>query len=80
MHFDKMFAPIFIYCFVGIAEIGVISLWLALIYMKGIAPSSIGFMLKVAASTIGGIYVFLNILNFILYLRITRNDPKYRTW
>lgn len=75
-----MFAPLFIYGFVGVAEAGVIALWLALIYTKGVNDNNTGFILKIAASVVAGIYVFFNLLGFILYLKITRSDSKFRTW
>lgn len=75
-----MFAPLFIYSFTGIAEISVIALWLGLIYTKSISAGTIGTALKIVATIITANYLLLNIINFILYLKVTRNDRKYRTW
>lgn len=75
-----MFAPLFIYSFVGIAECGVIALWIALIYIRGINSNTTGTLLRIAATVLAGIYVLFNIIGFIFYLKVTRNDKKFRTW
>ncbi len=75
-----MFAPLFIYSFVGIAECGVIALWIGLIYLRGINTSQTGTVLKIAATALAGIYVLFNIIGFIFYLKVTKNDKKFRTW
>lgn len=39
-----------------------------------------GLVLKIAATVVVGVYVLFNFLSFIFYIRITRNDKKFRTW
>ena len=78
-----MFAPLFMYSFMGLAEIGVLGLWIGLIYTREIETdeeSKLGDYLKLAATILCFVYVCFNILGFVLYLAITRNDRKYRVW
>ena len=34
--FEKMFTPLFIYAFGGLAEVGVMALWIVLLYLYGV--------------------------------------------
>lgn len=80
MQFPKMFAPLFIYSFMGIAEVGLLALWIALIYTRGISETKLGTYLKLAATALCIIYLGMNLLGFFLYLKIIRSDNKFRVW
>ena len=80
MQFPKMFAPLFIYSFMGIAEACLFGLWIALIHLRTIDDSRLGTYLKLAAIVICFIYCAINILAFFFYLCIIRKDRKYRVW
>jgi hypothetical protein len=75
-----MYTPLFIYSFVGIAECGLIALWLALLYTRTISNNPSGAILKIIATAISGVYVLFNFIGFIVYLKVTRKDKKYKTW
>lgn len=80
IEFNKMFTPLFIYAFAGMAECGSLALWLALIYVRGINPNQSGFYLKFTATALIVIYVFFNLVGFVLHLKVTRRDRKFITW
>lgn len=48
--------------------------------MKGINTLQSGSVLRIVLTAIAGVYVLFNIVSFLTYLKITRNDRKYRTW
>lgn len=75
-----MFTPLFIYAFAGISEFGSLLLWIVLIYIRGINNYQTGTILKLVASIVGLIYIAFNVLGFLLYMLITRNDRKFITW
>ena len=80
LQFPKMFAPLFIYSFMGIAEAGLLALWIALIYFKTIEDSKLGEYLGLAALVLCLTYCCLNVLGFFLFLFLVRRDRKYRVW
>ena len=75
-----MFTPLFIYAFGGLAEVGVLALWIALLYVQGVEESDLGALIRWIGTGIGGIYFIFNLVGFILYLARVRKDRKYKVW
>ena len=75
-----MFAPLFIYAIAGLAEVGCLALWITLMWIYSVDATDLGTLIKYIGSGIGGIYIIFNILSFILFLALVRNDRKHRQW
>lgn len=78
--FEKMFTPLFIYSFAGLTEVGVLGLWIALLYVYGVEETNLGTLIRWIGTGIGGVYFIFNVVSFILYLTRVRKDRKYKNW
>lgn len=79
--YPKMFAPLFVYSFAGLAELGVLILWIVLIFVRDLGPKgSEKQALKYVAIAIVAIYFLFNFTSFLLYMLVTKKDRKFVVW